>query len=384
MLNPVFVYGVVVIATEKKTVPMFDLTRQWAGLQEDFLRSLEDFLPKQQLVLGEATSRFESQLADKLGVKHVVAVSNGTDALLMALTALDIGPGDEVIVPAFTFFSTASVVSRLGAKPVFADILPDTFNINPDAIRRALSPRTRAIIPVHLFGQAAQMDDILAIAESRKIPVVEDCAQALGAKWRGQQVGSLGKMGCFSFYPTKNLGALGEGGAVSTNSDDLARRLRRIRAQGSEERYVHEELGGNFRLSALQCVALSVKLPHLDGWLEMRRLNAQFYCERLEKFSGITVPHTVEGAEHSWNQFCIRTQRRDSLREFLKENGVGTDVYYPLPVCLQPAFAELGHRHGDFPVADRVSAEVLALPIFPELRQDEQEYVCDVIGQFFL
>jgi dTDP-4-amino-4,6-dideoxygalactose transaminase len=384
LLNTVFVYGVVVIATEKKTVPMFDLTRQWATLQEEFSRAMQDFLPRQQLVLGEATSKFEAQLAEKLGVKHVVAVSNGTDALLMALTALDIGPGDEVIVPAFTFFSTASVVSRLGAKPVFADILPDTFNINPDAIRRALSPRTRAIIPVHLFGQAAQMDDILAIAESRKIPVVEDCAQALGAKWRGQQVGSLGKMGCFSFYPTKNLGALGEGGAVSTNSDDLARRLRRIRAQGSEERYVHEELGGNFRLSALQCVALSVKLPHLDGWLEKRRQNAEFYRTRLEKFPAITVPQTAEGATHSWNQFCIRTQRRDSLREFLKENGVGTDVYYPRPVCLQPAFAELGHRHGDFPVADRVSAEVLALPIFPELRQDEQEYVCDVIGQFFL
>jgi len=373
-----------VIAAEKKFVPMFDLTRQWATLQEEFSRAMQDFLPRQQLVLGEATSKFEAKLAEKLGVKHAVAVSNGTDALLMALTALDIGPGDEVIVPAFTFFSTASVVSRLGAKPVFADILPDTFNINPDAIRRALSPRTRAIIPVHLFGQAVQMDDVLAIADARKIPVIEDCAQALGAQWHGQQVGSLGMMGCFSFYPTKNLGALGEGGAVSTNSDELARRLRRIRAQGSEERYVHEELGGNFRLSALQCIALSVKLPHLDGWLEKRRQNAEFYRTRLEKFPAITVPLTAEGATHSWNQFCIRTQQRDSLREFLKENGVGTDVYYPRPVCLQPAFAELGHRPGDFPVADRASAEVLALPIFPELREDELEYVCEMVGQFFL
>ena len=369
---------------DKKTVPMFDLTRQWAGLHEEFLRRLNDFLPQQQLVLGEVTRDFEAQLAKKLGVRHVVAVSSGTDALLMALTALDVGRGDEVIVPAFTFFSTASVVSRLGAKPVFVDILPETFNINPDAIQHALSPRTKAIIAVHLFGHPAQMDRIVAIAESRKIAVIEDCAQALGAELYGQQVGSFGLMGCFSFYPTKNLGALGEGGAVCTNCDELARRLRRIRTHGSEEKYVHEELGGNFRLSALQSLALMVKLPHLEEWLQSRRRNAQLYLQRLERISELILPAEMQGATHSWNQFCIRTNRREYLRDFLKRNGVGTEVYYPRPVCLQPAFASLGYLPGDFPVTDRVCAEVLALPIFPELREDELTYVCDKIAEFFM
>ncbi len=362
---------------------MFDLTRQWAKVGKDVMAAISEFLPKQQLVLGEAVATFEAALAERLGIKHVVSVSNGTDALLIALTALDIGPGDEVVVPAFTFFSTASVVARLGARPVFADIKSETFNLNPDALRRALSPRTKAVIVVHLFGQPAELDDILAIADSKKIPVIEDCAQAQGARWHEKEVGTFGKCGCFSFYPTKNLGALGEGGAICTEDESFAKRLRRIRAQGSEVRYVHEELGGNFRLSSIQCAALSAKLPHLDSWLELRRRNAQFYNENLEGVGDIILPSVVNNAMHSWNQYSIRTIRRDSLREFLKENGVGTDVYYPRPVCLQPAFEELGYLPGDFPSADRVSHEVLSLPIFPELELAELEYVAGMIRDFF-
>lgn len=362
---------------------MFDLSRQWAQIGPDVMRALEEFLPRQQLVLGPGVEQFERQLSERMGIRHVVTLSNGTDALLVALTALDIGPGDEVVVPAFTFFSTASVVARLGARPVFADILPNTFNMNPDALRRAFSPRTKAVIVVHLFGQPAALDDILAIAQSRKIPVIEDCAQAHGARWLDREVGTYGLCGCFSFYPTKNLGALGEGGALCTDDDALAARVRRIRAQGSDVRYVHEELGGNFRLSAIQCVALSVKLKHLDKWLALRARNAAFYNEHLDGVGDLVIPQTMEGATHSWNQYCVRTRRRDALREYLKEQGIGTDVYYPRPVCLQPAFEELGYLPGDFPCADRVSQEVLALPIFPELQREELEYVAGMIRQFF-
>lgn len=364
-------------------IPQFDLTRQYADLESEILTQLKTFLPKQSLVLGPAVDSFETHLKSYLQTKEAITISNGTDALLVSLMALDIGPGDEVIVPAFTFYCTASVVARLGAKPVFVDILPDTFNINPKALEQAITSKTKALMPVHLFGQACDLDAILSIAQRKNLPVIEDTAQAFGSRWNDKPLGSFGTFGAFSFYPTKNLGAFGEGGLITTQDSEKARILRALRVHGSEKRYTHFLLGGNFRLAALQALILDIKLKYVDSWIEKRRAHARYYIEYLTGVGDLILPATHPKAFHSYNQFVIRTQKRDALKNDLQEKGVGTDIYYPSPLPLQPSFAYLKHKPGDFPESDRAAYEVLALPIFPELREEELNSITTSIKKFY-
>lgn len=361
-------------------VPAFDITRQNRLLEEDLDRVFRKTLEHGQFILGEEVERFEAEIARYLGVEYAVGVANGSDALVLALLALEIQPDDEVIVPGFTFFATASAVSRVGAIPVFADVLGD-FNIDPADIRRKITPRTRAIIPVHLFGLPAAIEEIMAIAQENNLAVIEDAAQALGSVAGVEPVGTLGDIGCFSFFPTKNLGAFGDGGLVTTNREDLAEKVRMLRVHGSRQKYLHEALGFNSRLDALQAAFLNLKLPSLNGWIAARRGIAQNYREGLEELSDVILPAEDEG--HSYNQFTIKVRRRDKLRDFLTQNGIGTTVYYPMALHQQPIFRYLGFREGDLPVCERLPHEVISLPIFPELTEGEQNYVINKIKGFF-
>jgi dTDP-4-amino-4,6-dideoxygalactose transaminase len=313
-------------------------------------------------------------------VPHAIAVSSGTDALLVALMALDIGPGDEVITSAYSFFATAGCVARLGARPVLVDILPDTFNLDPAAVAAAITPRTRAILPVHLFGLTADMDPLLAAAARAGVPVIEDAAQAIGARYHDRQAGTMGAAGCFSFFPSKNLGAFGDGGLVTANDPAVARRVRMLRSHGSEQKYVHEQIGGNFRLDEVQAAVLRVKLPHLPAWTEGRRKNAREY-ERLFREANLDqqvgLPVEPAGTYHIFNQYVIRLQERDRVRARLAAAEIGTEVYYPIPFHLQACFAGLGYRAGAFPESERAARETLALPIYAELTADQQRYVVD-------
>jgi dTDP-4-amino-4,6-dideoxygalactose transaminase len=321
-------------------------------------------------------------------VRHAIGCASGSDALLLALMAFDVGPGDEVIVPSFTFFATASAVTRLGARPVFADIDPATFNMDPEALQRLLRPATKAILPVHLFGQCAEMDTIEAIAQSAGVPVIEDCAQAIGAEFDGRRAGSIGQIGCFSFYPTKNLGGAGDGGMLTTNDDHLAEKLRLLRVHGMEPRYYHKMVGINSRLDSLQAAVLNVKFPHLDDWSTQREANARRYQE-LFTAAGLdrvlVLPQNAPRRRHVWNQYLVRVPggQRDRLRAFLSEAKIGTEVYYPLGLHAQECFGYLGYRPGDLPQTDRAVQEVLALPIFPELSAEEQQLVVDRTAAFF-
>ena len=366
------------------SVPLLDLTRQYAPIREEILTAIDELCSSQRFILGAAVDDFERQAAEALGVRHAVGVASGTDALLVALMALDIGPGDEVIVPTFTFFATAGVVHRLGATPVFVDIDPVDYCLDPDHVRCAISDRTRAIIPVHLFGQSAKMDALMEAAG--QVPIIEDAAQAWGADWRGQPVGSMGVMGAFSFFPSKNLGGFGDGGLVTTNDDALSSRLRELRMHGQSGPYLHPSVGGNFRLDALQAVVLSVKLPHVVSWIEGRRKNAARYAELLSAaglVGKIQLPEAIEGQGHTFNQYVIRAEQRDELRAHLLEAGIGCSVYYPLSLHLQPCFADLGGREGDHPVSELASREVLALPVFGELEDRELRAVVDAIEAFY-
>lgn len=370
-------------------VPLLDLKLQYATLKTDLEAALLRVAASQVCILGPEVDALERELEAYLGVKHAIGVSSGTDALLMAFMALDCKPGDEVIVPTFSFFATAGCVSRTGATPVFVDVDPLTMNIDPDAVRRAITPRTKAIVPVHLWGQAADMDAIMAIANEHGIAVIEDAAQAIGTQDRhGRRVGSIGRMGCFSFYPTKNLGALGDAGLITTNDDALATHLRQLRNHGMEPRYYHAFIGGNFRIDAMQAAVLRVKLPHLPGWHAARRRNAALY-ERLFIEAGlateagrtsfdddnlILLPPMVNadsGAEdhHIVNQYTIRSAHRDALRAELQARGIGSEIYYPVPFHRQACFADLRPNDADFPVANALAASVLSVPIFPELTE---------------
>jgi dTDP-4-amino-4,6-dideoxygalactose transaminase len=315
---------------------------------------------------------------------HAIGVTSGTDALLVALMALGVGPGAEVIIPTFTFFATAGVVSRLGATPVFVDVDSSDYCMDPEQLLASISDRTRAIIPVHLFGQAAAMDRIMEVAGD--VPVVEDCAQAWGANFNGTQVGSIGTMGAFSFFPSKNLGCFGDGGLVTTDNAELDRSLRELRMHGQSGPYQHPVVGGNFRIDSLQAAILRVKLPHVSGWIEGRRANADRY-RRLFTDAGleptVRLPEAIPGRGHTFNQYVVRVPRRDELRTFLADRGIGAAVYYPLPLHLQPCFEGLGYEEGDFPVAEDASREVLALPVFPELAESEQEEVVHAIEEFY-
>lgn len=374
-------------------VPLLDLKRQYAPLKEQFLREIEEVADSQALILGPKTEQLERSVEKYCGVKHAIGASSGTDAQLMLLMALGIGPGDVVITTPYTFFATAGCIARLGARPVFADIDPVTYNLSYESLGAALAENAnvKAIIPVHLFGCCADMDGILSLADRYGVPVLEDAAQAIGAEHPRGKAGAIGDAGWYSFYPTKNLGAFGDAGMVVCRDDALAAKLRALRNHGMEPRYYHQYIGGNFRIDAMQSAVLNVKLPHLDTWSAGRRERAAFYRTEFARHgvNGVlTLPHepwSGTGLEnhHIYNQFIVRAPQRDELRKHLQANNVGTEIYYPLPLHLQECFRYLGYREGDFPESERAARETLALPIYPELTREEQLYVVDKIVEFY-
>lgn len=360
---------------------LVDLKRQYRSIKEEIDQALKGVVESGQFILGEEVKGLEEELAAYVGVKYAIGVASGTDALLLALMAYGIGPGDEVITAPFTFVATADVVLLLGATPVFVDIDPLTYNIDPNRIEPAITDRTKAIIPVHLYGQSVDLDPILDLARRYGLRVIEDTAQALGAEYKGRKVGSLGDIACLSFFPTKNLGAYGDGGMVLTDDPEIARRIRMLRVHGSEDKYYHKFLGLNSRLDALQAAILRVKLPHLDDWNHRRRQIAALYNELLQDLD-LTLPHEAEFNKHVYHQYTIRVRDREGLRRHLAAAGIPTGVYYPLSLHLQEVFSGLGYREGDFPASERAAQEVLSLPIYPELEEEEVEYICDRIRAF--
>lgn len=364
-------------------VPFVDLKAQYQSIQTEIDAAIREVVESCAFVLGPAVERFERDFADYLGVEEVVGVNNGTAALQLTLLALGIGPEDEVIVPAHTFFATAEAVSQVGAKPVFVDVHRDTANLDASLLASAVTPRTRAIIPVHLYGQPADMEPILRFASERGLLVIEDACQAHGAHYRGRRVGSFGRAGCFSFYPGKNLGAYGEGGAIATNDHELAQRLRRLRDHGQTERYHHAEVGFNARLEGIQGAVLGVKLQHLDRWNRARRAHANVYCEDL-KGAGVALPVEAESCESIYHLFVVRSERRDELREHLTSRGIQTGLHYPIPVHLQDAYAGLGRHEGDFPESEAWARECLSLPMFPELSFAQIDQVIQGVKSFGL
>jgi dTDP-4-amino-4,6-dideoxygalactose transaminase len=370
-------------------VPLLDLKAQWGEVEADVRRQIDEVFASQHFILGPKVEALEAEVARYCGTRYAVGMSSGTDALLAALMALDIGPADDVVTTPYTFFATAGCIARLGARPVFADIDPQTMNLTPEAVARALTPRTRAVLPVHLFGRCADMAGLRALCDPRGIPVVEDAAQALGAEAGGARAGGLGAAGCFSFFPSKNLGACGDAGIVTTSDEALAKKLRLLRGHGASPKYFHALVGGNFRIDALQAAILLAKLPHLDGWTARRQQNAALYSQELTRRGlaapggPITLPAAeAPGERHVWNQYVIRLGRRDALMEHLKQAGVQTEIYYPRPMHLQECFAELGHDEGSFPVSEACAREALALPVAPELGEPAVRYVVDAIERF--
>jgi dTDP-4-amino-4,6-dideoxygalactose transaminase len=355
-------------------VKLLDLSEQYRPLREEILAAVADLIDRQAFILGPAVEAFEKNLARYCQTRHAIAVSSGTDALLCALMAMEIGPGDEVIVPAFTFFASAGSVARTGAKVVFCDIDPATFNLDPADVEKRITPRTRAIMPVHLFGQVADMAAINRIARDRGLKVIEDAAQAIGAAQAGRRATSLGLAGCLSFYPTKNLGAMGDAGAICTSDDALAERCRLLRVHGSGHQYHHRYVGGMFRMAAIQAAVLDIKLRHLDRWHEGRRRNAALYDELLAG-SRIVTPAVLPANHSIYNQYVVRVPQRDAVKQQLAAAGIGSAVYYPIPLHLQECFRGLGYREGDFPESERACREVLALPIYPELPESHIRHV---------
>ncbi|HXY24995.1 MAG TPA: DegT/DnrJ/EryC1/StrS family aminotransferase [Candidatus Acidoferrum sp.] len=363
-------------------VPQLDLAAQYASIGPEIRAALECVLASQQFVLGREGAALESEIAALCGVAYGVGVASGTDALILALRARGVQPGDEVLLPPFTFVATGSAVSALGAKPVFADIRPETYNLDPSELERRITPRTRAIIVVHLYGLAADLNPILAFAKSRKLPVIEDNAQAIGASYKGRPTGSFGDAACISFYPTKNLGAYGDAGMVVTNSPELAARLRSLRNHGQSQKYLSNEPGWNSRLDELQAAVLRVKLRHLSGWQRARRANAAEYTRLMQQMPGVMPPIEPEGFQHVYHQYTIRMERRDALQQDLATQKISSTVYYPYPLHLQPLYKSLGHKPGDFPHAERAAQEVLSLPMYPELRKDQITRVVETIAEF--
>ncbi len=372
------------MSSQVTSVPLLNLVAQYQPMREEVLAAITRVCDSQRFIMGPEVEGLERELALMLEVKEAVGVSSGTDALLAAMMALDIGPGDEVVTSTYSFFATAGCVVRLGATPVLVDIDPVTYNIDPAAVAAAITPRTKAIIPVHLYGCSADMTPLLEIAAKSGVAVIEDAAQAIGTRYHGRPVGGLGTIGCFSFFPSKNLGAFGDGGLVTTNDAALAHRLRLVRNHGAEPKYFHTIVGANFRLDALQAAVLRVKLPHLAMWTEARRLNAERYRQMLAPLAAagrVVLPVEPEGIYHIYNQFVIRLAERDRVRAALDARRVGTEIYYPVPFHLQECFAVLGHSKGDFPAAEDAADHTLALPIFGELTEAEQRYVVDSIAQ---
>ncbi|WP_193210802.1 DegT/DnrJ/EryC1/StrS family aminotransferase [Luteolibacter marinus] len=390
-------------------VPLLDVNAQNLPLEAELKEVFDKVLSSGRFILGEEVDAFEQECAAALGAKHAVSVSSGTDALIVSLMALGIGPGDEVLCPSFTFFATAGSISRTGATPVFCDVCPVCFGIDIDSARAKLSPNTKAIVPVHLYGQSADMDSVLAFANEHGLKVVEDVAQSFGATYKGRNCGTIGDLGCFSFFPSKNLGGFGDGGLVTTGSDELAETLLRLRNHGMHPRYYHSTVGGNFRMDALQCALLRVKLRHIKSYEDGRSRNAAYYIERLAALPGVVqaseadcccppgqasgtaaakliLPVAYRGNGHVWNQFTLRVPgegRRDALREHLAGKGIGCEVYYPVPMHRQQCFADLpGHSLGDCQVSDLLSSEVLSIPVYPELVESQLEEVVAAISSF--
>ncbi len=379
-------------------VPLLDLKAQYATIKPELDRVVAEVMESQHFILGPQVQECEKAIAEYSRCAHAVGVSSGTDALLICLMAEGIGPGDEVITTPYTFFATAGAISRVGAKPVFVDIEPVTYNLNPAQIASKITAKTRAIIPVHLYGQMADMDAVMEIANQHKLIVIEDAAQAIGSERKGQRAGSIGHYGCLSFFPSKNLGAAGDGGMVVTNDGQRAENLVRLRAHGSKPKYYHKVVGGNFRLDTLQAAVITTKLKHLDKWTLARQHNAARY-DRLFQSSGLHVADSshysrngtahlllpkVEANRHIFNQYIIRTSRRDQLKTALQEKGVGTEIYYPVPMHLQECFSSLGYKPGAFPESESAAKETLALPVYPELTDQQAEYVVQCIRDFFL
>jgi dTDP-4-amino-4,6-dideoxygalactose transaminase len=382
-------------------VPLLDLAAQYASIKPEIDAAIAEVCESQKFILGPQVKALEEAVAKYSGCAYGVGVSSGTDALLISLMAEGIGPGDEVITTAYSFFATAGCIARLGAKPVFVDIDPITYNIDPTALDVRCTSRTKAILPVHLYGQMADMDPIMDIAKRHNLVVIEDAAQAIGAEYRGKRAGSIGHHGCFSFFPSKNLGAFGDGGMVVTNDSERAEKLRVLRAHGSKPKYYHKLVGGNFRLDTLQAAIVLAKLKHLDDWTAKRQANAARY-DALFKASGLVssgqvqlpkipsssatmndVRGTRNGGRHIFNQYVIRAQRRNELQAFLKEKGIGTEIYYPLPLHLQECFAYLEHKAGDLPESETAARETLALPIYPELSDEQVRFVVELMAGWF-
>jgi dTDP-4-amino-4,6-dideoxygalactose transaminase len=369
-------------------VPLLDLKEQNQKLRLEIEAALGRVLDTNGFILGGEVAELEKELADYCGTKYAIGCASGSDALLLAMMALDVKAGDEVITTPYSFFATVSAITRLGAIPVFVDIDPQTYNLDVSQIEAKITSKTKAIQPVHLYGQCADMKALREISAKYSIPLVEDAAQAIGAEENGVRAGAMSEIGCFSFYPSKNLGGMGDGGFMTTNDDGLARKLLALRVHGSEERYYHKWVGLNSRLDGFQGAVLRVKLPHLDKWSDRRKTNADNY-RQLFTDAGINehvgLPYELENVRHIYNQFVIRVpNRRDELRAYLTEQGIGTDIYYPVSLHLQECFAYLDYKEGDFPESERASRETLALPIFPELQIEQQEYVVENIAKFFL
>jgi dTDP-4-amino-4,6-dideoxygalactose transaminase len=387
------------LASPTPAVPMLDLQRQYKRIQEEVLAAIERVCASQRYILGAEVEAFEREIANYCGANEAVGCASGTDALWLALLAIGTQPGDQVLTTPFSFFASASAIARLGAQPVFVDIDPSTFNLDPAEVERFLNAarrdKLRALLPVHLYGQSADMDRFQDLAQRFELHLIEDAAQAIGASWGRSKAGSMGVCAAFSFYPTKNLSAYGDAGLVTTRDAEMAAHLRRLRNHGSPSRYLHEEFGGNSRLDAIQAAVLRVKLKYIEEWNGARRSRAERYNHLFaeagllakdnqpENSAPVQIPYASPLAHHVFHQYVIRAYRRDELREFLTARQIGTEVYYPIPLHMQPCFAYLGHREGDFPVSERAAKEVLALPMFPELTDDEQQFVVQSIADFY-
>lgn len=363
-------------------VPFLDLKRQYASIKKDIDEAVAQVFSHTQFILGPEVKAFEDNLARYCGTKFAIGCASGTDALLLSLRAGRVGPQDEVITSTFSFFATAGVISRLGAIPVFIDILPESYNIDPGQIEGRITKKTKVIMPVHLFGQCADMEEILGIAAKHNLKVVEDAAQAIGATYKNQKAGSMGDLGCFSFFPSKNLGAYGDAGAVVTNDEELADQIRMLRVHGSRKKYYHETVGYNSRLDTLQAAILDAKLKYLDQWTRKRREHAQFYNQTFKSLP-IQIPSEEKEKCHIFHQYTLAVPKRDQFKEYLKQKEIGCDTYYPLPLHQQECYRQLAERNGKLPVAERKVGEVVSLPIFPELTQSELDYIAESVTFFY-
>ena len=366
-------------------VPLLDLKTQYSLYREEVMKEISEIAEAQYFINGPKVDKAEKDLAEYIGAEFTLGVSSGSDALIISLMGEDIGAGDEVICPPFTFFATAGAVHRVGAKPVYCDVEEESFNLDPAKIEACINENTKAIIVVHLYGQAADMDPIMALAEKHNLIVIEDAAQAIGAEYKGRQVGTIGHYGCFSFFPSKNLGCFGDGGVVTTNDENRHKKIKSLRNHGSEIKYYHDYVGGNFRLDAIQAAVVSCKLPHLNSWHAQRAENAAYYREKFAEAGladSVKLPQESEGTtRHVYNQFCIRIAegKRDLVFNQLRERGVGCDIYYPKGLHIQDCFKYLGHQEGDFPVTEKLCSDILAIPIYPELNREQQDYVVATI-----